>query len=985
MSFKILLLILRALCFVNCSKFPIILDQNCFVNFVFENSKYLEYPETLEIPEISESLQNDKTYIPSYTIYDVENLNFSFDIDELVFEDKLTLSDGYFRFHSKYRNTCNLFLLLTASFNATTTAITKSGHGTSESTLFLVILPRETRIQSDEEDLLSVFPTQFKLLESETNHAFYANLAFVSFHNSENVIKAEIYVYCYYCSEHVGHLHLLGTDQNIYPSAISWVCKRWNSNGYARSLYVLSLYAGSPEMNAKWLEPIGQARGNFYKSMRNHFFPTTFALHIVTRRINISVDALKLYDIESENEIYWYLTVKEITPSNFILRNVQAVTRSTIKIFDQKALETMYCMNISDLVKIKWDIYLTVLDFPTWLLIGLIFVAYTFLYKNVAKAMDLLWIVFDMNFWLRHPREILVFYLVGAIFLPWVYKSGMSTDFVSFDTPSSINKMIKSGYRIWVSPLDDVRESTYLWPEHTKKLFLKDVHVKYVSDVFSKMYDFELPSSLRKQIKAIAKNKFLLVNALQDIPYLTHVLSEKKVVVVENDIVCGTVSLTSRYGYQLVHAYEFRGYMSTKLFHLFSGLEETGIIDFYRSMITFQNAFTTKLNVQDLSSAISSSTLAVRTPLGVVCLAFVVVNISLLASNVVLILYINRRIVSQTSSEFPLKLDQTGFVNFIWDDNVYAEYPKHLQIPEIQNPFQNVETYSQTFTVHDVEHLNFSFEIEDLLVEDRLSLTDGYFRFQSKYRQICSLFLLFTTSFNATTTAITKSGYGTSQSTLFLVIISAQNPNGGKDDDLLEEFSTQYKLLESETQSAFYPNLAFATFQDSEPELKENVEIYVYCYYCPDSIGHLHLLEIKWNITIAMISSKSRRLNNQGYKRSVYELSPFAGRQDKIRVYKPIGDTRDKFYNSLKRRFLAAHFVFDIIVNQKLNMTYYPILLEYQVEEKNEVYWHLSLKEIVSANLMIRNLLANTRSTYRTVDQMGIHAMYCMDSYEVLS
>ncbi|CAL8130975.1 unnamed protein product [Orchesella dallaii] len=336
--------------------------------------------------------------------------------------------------------------------------------------------------------------------------------------------------------------------------------------------------------------------------------------------------------MESENEVYWHLSVKEVTPSNFVLRNVLAVTRSTVKIIHQVPLEAVYCMNISDLLKIKWDIYLTVLDSPTWLLLGLIFVTYAFLYHNVAKVLDLLWIMFDINFWLRHPRKILVFYLVGAIFLPFYrYKSGMSTDFVSFDNPSSINEMIERGYRVWVSQLEDVRGSTILLPEHTKMLILKDVEVKYISDAFSKMYDFELPSSLRKQIKAIAKNKFLLSNAIQDIPYLTHVLSEKKVVVVENDIVCGTVSFTSRYGYQLVHAYEFRGYISTKFFSIFSGLEEKGIIVFYRSMIMFQNAFTTKLNVQDLSGSFSSSTLAVRTPLGAVCLAYVVMNIWLLA------------------------------------------------------------------------------------------------------------------------------------------------------------------------------------------------------------------------------------------------------------------------------------------------------------------------------------------------------------------
>ncbi|CAL8068318.1 unnamed protein product [Orchesella dallaii] len=1258
--------------------FPFKIDQSCFVNFVSEENTYLEYPQQLQIPEIQNTFQNNETLIQSFTVHDVQRLNFSSDIEELLFNDELSLSDGYFRFHSKYRPSCTIFLLLTISFNATKTAITNSGHGTSENTQFLVIQRRHKPFSNLNKTLLQNFSPQFKALQSETQNAFYANLAFVSFEESEDesAINMEIHAYCYYCPKNIGHLHLLDFKPNITTSKILSKCRRVNYNGYERSLYLLNPFQTSNENESVLQLLIGEGRDNFYKSMRNQYLAThmmyltivhklNMTIHLTNHQIEdenevywhlslkaisgenrmirnllantrstfktfdqlglqamyciknsdlvkiswdiyltifdyqtwlcfgftlllyailyqnplrgidlawimfdmglwlehprkilvfylisaiflpllhgtgVSTDFIKFdipssfnqiyksgyriwtnsleeraesaslmpkytkrsllkdinvkrvedilskrYDyifpttpqkqveamankklllpkglegmfifpslvyalseqnmfvaendfvcgsvsltsrygfqiyetyqirghlsskflilisaseaagmyghfkkmilfqkaliwklevedlsnalssatlsartplekIEDENEVYWHLSLKELSPESKLLRNLLANTRSTYKTFDQGALKAMYCIRSCELVKISWDIYLTILDYPTWICFGITLLLYAVLYQNLLRGIDLAWIMFDMGFWSKHPRKILVFYLISAIFLPLLHGSGMSTDFITFDIPSSFNQIYKGGYRIWTNNLEAVEKSADLWPEYTKRSLLKDIDVKRVEDVLSKRYDYKFPTTPREQVEAMAKNKLLLPNAeesLRNFPSLTHVLSEREVIVAENDFVCGSVSLTSRYGFQLSNTYQIRGQMSSKLLIWLSALEAAGMFPHFKSMLLFQKATIWKLKVDDLSRALSSATLAARTPL----------------------------------EKLPLKIDQSCFVNFLIEENTYLEYPQQLQIPEIQNTFQNNETNIQSFTVHVVQRLNFSFDVEELLVEDRLSLSDGYFRFHSKHRESCTLFILLTTSFNATTTAITNSGHGTSENTQFLVIQRGHKPFANQNDSLSLSFSSQFKALEFETKNAFYANLAFLSVQESVAKSTLNMEIHVYCYYCPENMGHLHLLEFKSKVTTSSISSECRRLNSNGYERDVYILAPHVpSNLNDSNFNFLLGEGRDNFYKSLRNHYLAPHVVL-LTITHKLNMTIPRTVYHTQIEAENEVYWQLSIKELSPENIMRLNLLANTRSTFKTFDQVALKAMYCIKSSELV-
>ncbi|CAL8068324.1 unnamed protein product [Orchesella dallaii] len=257
-----------------------------------------------------------------------------------------------------------------------------------------------------------------------------------------------------------------------------------------------------------------------------------------------------------------------------------------------------------------------------------------------------------MEFWLNHPRKILVFYLIGAVFLPMAYESGMSTDFVIVDIPSNINQVIKSGYRVWVNQATTIRRMAHVLPEQTKNMLLKHVDVEHVVDLLTDKDDIKYPTTVREFVETMAKYKLMLPNGvegLRNFPSLTYALGEHEVIVAEDDFVCGTLSLTGRYGFQQVSAYQIRGHMASEFLKLLAVSEETGMYEHFQGMILFQKAIMWKLKVEDLSKAWSTSTSAMRTPLGVVCIAYVGVNLTLLLCNIVWMLYFNwiavRRVV----------------------------------------------------------------------------------------------------------------------------------------------------------------------------------------------------------------------------------------------------------------------------------------------------------------------------------------------------
>ncbi|CAL8114755.1 unnamed protein product [Orchesella dallaii] len=340
-----------------------------------------------------------------------------------------------------------------------------------------------------------------------------------------------ISVYCYKCPDSVGNLQGLEIDKSIRLSTIVSQCRHWNRNGYQQTIYVLTMFNVSVEKTAPLHQPILDGRDNFYKSISNPYMADHFSFIMLSKAMNMTIDPIiRQFTVEQETYVYWHLSVKEIIDSNLVLRNVLVVTSGTFMLMNQITLRAMYCMRSSQLVKISWDIYLRVLDFPTRVCIGMILLGYAFIHKNIFKALDLIWIMFDMEFLCRHPRKLLGFYLIGAVFLSWAYDSGMSTDFVNLEGSKIFNKFHESEYRKWVTQVKITRESTNLWPEYTKRTVLNGRNVKFVSDLFYKLDDFKFPAIPNKKVKVMAEKKLLLPNGLEAMfifPSLLYALSVK--------------------------------------------------------------------------------------------------------------------------------------------------------------------------------------------------------------------------------------------------------------------------------------------------------------------------------------------------------------------------------------------------------------------------------------------------------------------------
>ncbi|CAL8068320.1 unnamed protein product [Orchesella dallaii] len=638
------------------STIPIIFETSCFIRIVYETNSNVTLlsDSNISLP-ITAKTSSENTI--TYTIHDLQHFDFAFDVEDVYINDQLTIFHGYFKFFSKYHEICNAFILLTQTFNGTTTAIQNSGYGTDESATFFVVVKCCNNLLLSGNNT-SDFITEITSFESESSNAFYPNLAFIVLPEFQQTDQIKVYAYCYYCPINLHELYHDYDSHTLSFLAVRSDCQRLNNNGWSRKIIVLE---PAPPKEYENLvininERIGEGRKNFQKHLKESYIAEYFLFRMVSDLINMTIDPeLKEHKADDDPETYWHLNIKVICTNLLTQRNEIAATRGSNVLTNQVKLELIYCMKISQLVKVKWDIYFKVLDPLTWLCLFLVILGYAFIYQSVWQAVDLVWILFDLEFWRRHPRKILVTYLIGAMFLPWAYDSGMSTDFIDFDFPIYIKDMIDDGYRLFkpgvTSETDVFDQIQNLIPKPFMNFFEANMGFIDIERFFYREKGFNFSGNSNVRVKAMADNKLFLQNGPENsftFPSLFVVLSTTKNAVLEKDFVCGSVKQYPSYNLQMSQSFRFRGYMSTQFVNLLERLLEAGLVKFIQNLITLGSALGTMPRIDDLNSVLSSTTLGVRTPLGVICgayVAFVSVVFLVFMSSVVIS---NRKIVGKT-------------------------------------------------------------------------------------------------------------------------------------------------------------------------------------------------------------------------------------------------------------------------------------------------------------------------------------------------
>ncbi|CAL8121422.1 unnamed protein product [Orchesella dallaii] len=625
--------------------FPIIFDTSCFVRIVYDAN----LNSTSSTPtKISLPLQTNPTSETtiSYMIQDVSNFSFAFDVEDILDIDQLTIFDGYFPFFSKHYKICDVFILLTDTFNSTIAAIQQSGYSNSDDATFFVVLDSSNGSIMDN-SIIAGFLSDFSSLETVSFSPIYSNLAFVPLleyeTKSETTGITTVYTYCYHCPKKIHEIGINSAEIETISLSLSNIrskCKQLNNNGW--NTKAIMLVAGPPITYKGLLSNLDQKIWNDRKSFKKHlnesYISQYFLFRMALDQMNMSFDPnLQRYHADDEAATYWHLNIKGIRVYLQVVRNDVAATRGTFILTYQETFTALYCMHTSELVKLKWDIYFTVLDFPSWILIIVAILAYAFIYNSFSQAIDLAWILLDMEFWRRHPRKILVYYMLGAMFLHWTYDSGMSTDFIHFDFPIYAREMFEKGYRFWnleiSTGMGEIGLVNSVVPEYYKKFIQENSGVSDIIDSAYINYGYNFSENVQGRLKSMADKKLLLQNGVENaytFPSLFMTLSANKKAVVEQEFVCGILHQLPGTDMKQTNSYLIRGYLSRRFATVFERFLESGLQGYIQELITLQSALKLMLRVDDLNAVLSSSTLGVRTPLGIVCAAYMALSFTFL-------------------------------------------------------------------------------------------------------------------------------------------------------------------------------------------------------------------------------------------------------------------------------------------------------------------------------------------------------------------
>ncbi|CAL8121316.1 unnamed protein product [Orchesella dallaii] len=644
MAFRSLIWVVAVLSPISpiASTFPITFGTNCFVRIVYEGNLNYTLPTPTKIP-LPLAMNAASDIILSYMIQDVSNFSFAFDVEDIYLSDQLTISDGYFPFFSKYSKTCDLFILLTDTFNSTTTAIQKTGYGNSDYATFLVVVEC-CNGSLLENNIIAGFLSDFKSLEKVSFNAIYSSLAFITLPEldtkSETIEMEKVYAYCYYCPKALHQIEMKFELISLPLSEIHFKCQKLNNNGWNRKAFLLVNAAATSYdgLLANIEKKIEKGRISFARHLNESYMAEFYLLRMTSVQMNLSIDPnLRHFGDDDESYIHWHLSIKKIATILARIRNDVSATRGSFIVTHQETVKLIYCMETSELIKIKWDIYLRVFDLLSWICIIITIFAYAFIYKSFSRAIDLAWILLDMEFRQRHPRKILVPYIIAAMFLHWSYDSGMSTDFIDFDFPFYSKELLSTGHKVWhveVSPVsDNIKQMKGILPESIQKFLEKNSGLRDIENTIYTEYGYYLPENLYDRVKAIADKKLLLLNGDElsiTFPSLVMTLAAMKKAVIEEKFICGMVHQYPSTNLQLTHSFFFRGFLSTKFANLFETFLEAGLLGHIQGLMRLQKALKKMVRVDDINVVLSSSNLGVRTPLGIVCAAYIALNFTFL-------------------------------------------------------------------------------------------------------------------------------------------------------------------------------------------------------------------------------------------------------------------------------------------------------------------------------------------------------------------
>ncbi|CAL8127573.1 unnamed protein product [Orchesella dallaii] len=555
--------------------------------------------------------------IVSHTIYDSWRLNFGF---ELYFDDNdsklLTLKEGYLRFLLRYRSICTLFYITDPTFEEAVDTIIQSGFSTSEDVLFII-------------------SSLFSENSNEIRNGFTSNLLFdtsaAPFHADVLLYQSEptsaLSIFCLFCPKKLNQI----SEQVELPltpsfSFIKLVSKSLKSNGYGNSLAFSVPLGASRETE--------QACLRLSKDGTFHFGMTItcpvselFVLASIQPILNLSI-VLDVKNIPSYQR-EWFLNVRQ-EGLIFWTPNVFLSTRGSIVSGGWTKFDVMVCLNKNALLVFDFKFSSRVDSYTRICALG-IFLVYSFLYKNVSKAIDLVYALLGKSFSYKHPRKCVALYLIAATIVTCVYHSNISSESLKLVDFPSFEHFQKIGYKFFTPAYKSILLLFKGQPEPTRqkleKVFGKSENA--FLEVTGELQDWKFYDNWNNLIRTAAKYKLFLASFLR--PELFSAI-RNDLIYFGDDTLCKVFHLSDQSPLSLTYRFRSWSYLSGRFHQVFTNLIESGIYGGIKKLFFASKRKNMKdMNMRAVAGVLAPNSVALKSVIGVVCLCHCLLGLIILA------------------------------------------------------------------------------------------------------------------------------------------------------------------------------------------------------------------------------------------------------------------------------------------------------------------------------------------------------------------
>ncbi|CAL8075878.1 unnamed protein product [Orchesella dallaii] len=304
---------------------------------------------------------------------------------------------------------------------------------------------------------------------------------------------------------------------------------------------------------------------------------------------------------------------------------------------------------------------------------------------------------------------------------------------------------------------------------------------------------------------------------------------------------------------------------------------------------------------------------------------------------------------------FLFQLDNDCFINFV-GTGINTEF-----LAPFMNGFSAESAY--TFSIRSL-YSNLSSEEELYESVENITLQDSYFRYNVNLRGSCLVFMLYTSTFNETVTAIHDSGFGTSDEVLFFIQVETM----AEWEDHVEKFSA----LHQHSSHIFHANVVFMGLNSSY--------VGVHCYFCPPNPNRLHLIQLNSFPSYFLLKRFAQHLNSHGHGRHAVIKSTF-GDLDITECFNFEPDTifknRETFFTHIRKHCRPPEVVIYLPAMQAVNVTVGQHEKDVPYHELEDLEWFLQLQYGERSLRVYVNIIAN-RDSILIMQEIQLDVVACV-------